>query len=305
MDDKIKTTLDKVVLLTQQNEEFGENLRKALEIEPSASVAFMQNNQIDEIYEYCIEQILKKQAQDFYKDFPISRIKNGLIDDFVRMESFRRKNNFGDFCLALYQQIESIANSLCENAKLNDVALKMWGYPAYVKNDKNSTIKDRVDSDYSIAKLVFSGNDKDGNPNFVSKSHQSIQTFTAREKVRTIIYFVCYQATMKSADFNSYIEITNSISDIYQCRNMNHRGNTLTDWEKQTLDRILPLQSYYSFKFMGVLAQFVHDVVRGFNNIDQLYKYTENIIPIQVKLEHPKILKTIELSEADKKRFNR
>ena len=36
MDEKLKSTLDKVIRLTQQNDEFGTELRKALQIKPSA-----------------------------------------------------------------------------------------------------------------------------------------------------------------------------------------------------------------------------------------------------------------------------
>lgn len=36
MDEKLQTTLNKVIQLTKQNPEFGSRLRKALEIEPSA-----------------------------------------------------------------------------------------------------------------------------------------------------------------------------------------------------------------------------------------------------------------------------
>ena len=39
-------------------------------------------------------------------------MKEKLIQDFIRMERFRRDDNFEDFCLAAYQQIELIISTL-------------------------------------------------------------------------------------------------------------------------------------------------------------------------------------------------
>ena len=115
MDEKFKPTLDKILRLANQNSEFDIELRKALEIVPSASSVSISDEKIDQIYEYCIEKIIRKQATEFYKDFPLKSITLELIEDFVKMEFFRRKDDFGNFCLALYQQIENITNKLCEN----------------------------------------------------------------------------------------------------------------------------------------------------------------------------------------------
>ena len=39
-------------------------------------------------------------------------IKSKLIEDFIRMEHFRRDDNFEDFCLAMFQQLEGTINFL-------------------------------------------------------------------------------------------------------------------------------------------------------------------------------------------------
>ena len=101
MDEKIKSTLNKIFQLTQQNTEFDTELRKRLSVAPAKS-AILDDERIEQIYEYCIEKIIRKQAKEFYADFPIKSIVPILEEDFIRMESFRRKDNFGDFCLSLY-----------------------------------------------------------------------------------------------------------------------------------------------------------------------------------------------------------
>ena len=125
-----KQELDRVVAFVKAvkelpgNEEFIADLRMVLRethekkessTQPSAVTATVNttsNPKIDEIYELCIEKIARQQAEGVYAKFPIKELIPGLVDDYVRMESFRRKDNFGDFCLALYQQIERITNSL-------------------------------------------------------------------------------------------------------------------------------------------------------------------------------------------------
>lgn len=307
MDDKIKTVLDRVIRLCDQNTEFESELRKALSKEPFADIASIGDEKIDQIYEYCIEKVIRRQATEFYTDFPLESIVPILIEDFVRMESFRRKDQFGDFCLSLYQQIECITNKLCESKILGNITEKMWGCPAYVKSGKDiePRVDNRVDgSSYTIASLLFTGQDKKtGMLNSLVKSRQALQNLHAIDKIKTVVYFVGYKAAMKNSDYDNYVEITSSIYDAYQCRNMNHRGNTLTPREKDTQGRILPMKSYYYFKFMGVLAQYANSIKIGFHSLPEVEKFANSIAPSKVKAEGVNIKGKIELPIDNKKRI--
>lgn len=308
MDEKLKSTLDKIIRLTQQNAEFDKSLRDAMSLSYPVDNGVISDERINQIYEYCIEKILRKQAEEFYTDFPVKSIIPTLVDDFVRMESFRRKDAFGDFCVSLYQQIENITNKLCESKQLNNIAEKMWGCPAYVVYNKDTEprIDNRLESTFTIAGLVFPGqNKKTGLPYSVEKSQSSLQAQYASDKIRAIIYFLGYKATMRNVDYENYIEITSLMSDIYQCRNMNHRGNTLTQWEADTINRIIPMKSYYYFKFTGALAQFVNGIKYGVPFIPSIEAYCNSIEKVKEKIPMPKTLGKIELSEKDlkKKRF--
>ncbi len=297
MDDKLTSTIDKITRLTQQNAEFDMELRKQLNV-ASANSVLSEDERINQIYEYCIEEIIRKQANEFYTDFPLQSIKDTLIGDFIRMESFRRKDNFGDFCLSLYQQIECITNKLCEKKDLSDITEKMWGQPAYLKieKDKEPSIYSRS-GDYTIASLLF------GKTNAFEKSRKSLQAQYAIDKIRTIVYFLGYKAKMKNSDFDSFLEITSLLSDIYQCRNMNHRGNTQNQWEKDTYDKIIPLKSLYYFKFLGVLAQYVEYIKEGWGYIPELKKYSDSIEKQKISAPQPKVLGKIELKDDGRKRF--
>lgn len=291
------STIDKITRLTQQNAEFDMELRKQLNV-ASANSVLSEDERINQIYEYCIEEIIRKQANEFYTDFPLQSIKDTLIGDFIRMESFRRKDNFGDFCLSLYQQIECITNKLCEKKDLSVITEKMWGQPAYLKieKDKEPSIYSRS-GDYTIASLLF------GKTNAFEKSRKSLQAQYAIDKIRTIVYFLGYKAKMKNSDFDSFLEITSLLNDIYQCRNMNHRGNTQNQWEKDTYDKIIPLKSLYYFKFLGVLAQYVEYIKEGWGYIPELKKYSDSIEKQKISAPQPKVLGKIELKDDGRKRF--
>lgn len=304
MDDKLMSTIDKIARLTQQNTEFDMELRKRLNV-ASANSVLSDDERINDIYEYCIEDIIKKQATEFYADFPLQTIKDRLIGDYTRMESFRRKDNFEDFCLSLYQQIECMTNKLCENKDLSDITEIMWGHPAYLKIEKgkDTSIYNRG-GDYTIASLLFPGNNKQsGNTNAFVKSRISLQTQYAMDKIRTIVYFLGYKAMMKSGDYDSFVEITSLLNDIYQCRNMNHRGNSQNQWEKETFDRIFPLKSLYYFKFLGVLAQYVEYIKEGWGYIPELKKYSKSIEKQNISAPQPKVLGKIELKDDGRKHF--
>ena len=303
MEPNLQAALDKVYQLSQQNREFDMELRKRLGV-ASANSASSVDERINQIYEYCIEKIIRQQAKDFYKDFPLKSIVNILVEDFVRMELFHRKDNFGDFCLSLYQQIECMTNKLCENSTLTEITGKMWGDSAYVKAEKDIDLSvDKRTGDYNIASLIFPGqNKKSGLPHSVEKSKVALQSQYANDKIRILVYFLGFKAMMKNSDYDSYVEITSLLNDIYQCRNMNHRGNTLHPWEEETIDRIMPLKSFYYFKFLGVLAQYIEFIKEGIPFVPTIKQYCDTFSDKKVSAPGPKILGKIELKDDGKKR---
>ena len=281
MDEKLQTVLNKILRLCSQNPEFDMKLRKQLRV-ASANFGLLDDERINQIYEYCIEEVIRQQATEFYADFPLFTIKDDLIEDFVRMEFFRRKDNFGDFCLALYQQIECMTNTILSDERLSDITKSMWELPAYLntKECKNPPIFVRsyrsYGSDYTIAKLLFPyENKQSGNSNASEKIAIPLQKQSAKDKMRIIVYFLGYKAMMKSSDYDSFKEVTSLLKDIYQCRNMNHRGNSPSP---EIQDRILPLKSLYYFKFLGVLAQYVEYIKEGYDYLPTIYAELPTIL---------------------------
>lgn len=272
MDENLKSTIDKIVQLSKQNQEFDTELRKRLKITSSAKPSFIEDERITKIYEYCIEDVIRSQAMNFYKDFPLKPIIPTLVEDFIRMESFRRKDNFGDFCLALYQQIECITNNLCAESSLSTIVENMMGCCAYVESGQVIEIKieNRQNTKYTIAKHLF-------NKKHEEKSKITLQKQSATDKMKILVYFVGYKTMMKPYDYWPYREFTELLSDIYQCRNMNHRGNKPSEWEQSILNRISPLKSFYYFKFLGGLAQYVDYIKKGVDYIPELKRYSDGL----------------------------
>lgn len=303
MDEKLLSAIDRIVLLGRQNPEFDAELRRRLGL-PVTGLS-IGDNRLSHIYEYCIEEVVKRQALEFYKDFPITSIRDTLIVDFCRMESFRRKDNFGDFCLSLYQQIECITNTLCADEYLNTIADKMWGYPAYVKTEKGvePTIENRL-GDYSIAFLVFPSKSHD---KAIEKSQKLLKEQYAEDKMRAVMYFVGYGALMESADYGIYREVTSLLSDIYQCRNTNHRGGELKGWQKEVLERVIPQRSTYYFKFLGALVQFVGQIKKGLlERMPTLKQYAKDIPKLKPKPKiELKFVGKIDLKDDGRNRFRK
>ena len=78
MEDNKKAAIEKIYLWAKQDVEFNEELRKKLGITSSASSVLIDDNRLNQIYEYCIERIISEQAVNFYKGFPIKNVTNQL-----------------------------------------------------------------------------------------------------------------------------------------------------------------------------------------------------------------------------------
>ncbi len=270
-----------VQLKSQEEKELLDYLLSELSTMPIGA------EKIEQIYEYCIEKNARCQAEQFYLGFPIREIIPSLVNDFVRMEMFRRRDNFGDFCLALYQQIEGITNQLCINRTLDEIVGNMWEESAYISiyddiskqaiSPKISVREKVKKKKYSIADLIFPGKNRDTKtPYAVEKAKKPLQNQFANDKMRIIVYYFEYSAMLKNSDYESYNKFTSSLNDIYQCRNWNHRGSKLTEWEQAIFDRIELNRTYYYLHFLGTLARYVRSVITGYPKLGEILQYAKN-----------------------------
>lgn len=249
MEENKKAAIEKIYLLTKQDAEFDEELRKKLEITSSASSAIIDDERLSQIYEYCIEKIISEQAENFYKNFPIKEIVCRLKDDFKRMEEFRRKNRFDDYSLALYQQIECIVNYIFSQGSFVKTINYLWN---------NFTYKTQKGEQRTISNDIF------GSGDYLTKGLERVKNnqFSANDKLKCVIYFIggFWSANKYPAEF---VKLTDQIYDIYLCRNTNHRGSTQNDNLKKKIDEFSDLFSFTYFKFNAALVEFVRIVQDG------------------------------------------
>lgn len=210
---------------------------------------------MDEIYEHCLRKIIKEHAEKFYSNFKLSDIKEKLIEDFVRMEKFRRSNNFEDFCLATFQQLESIVNKLVSNPELINYFRENKDLPAILQYDRvNRTFIRR--GNLTVGKLIFLTSDINKINGY---TRGSIQDWFFNHKLRAVLYFYYFNKEIKvNTDlFDRVYEIGNFL---YQGRNLNHRGAVQSPYQQSIIDDLVPNQHKYYFKFLGFLEDFISSI---------------------------------------------
>lgn len=252
------------------NEEFTKKLRALVSPngEPNAlAVSAESNSKIDYIYELCIERIIHDQAVRFYNEFPIAELRPTLIADFVRMEHFRRKDNFDDFCLAMYQQIECITSHFIKNPVYVGIVSKMMDYSAYTPDGifEVRFSPDQTGKLYKVGDLLFGKEDTQNRFMLIDDPKQY-----ATNKTNSVLYFVGYQAKMKNSDYNEFVFYREMLNKIYLCRNRNHRGNTPTSYQQGIYNEIDPYKSEFYLKFLGVLAFYVGSVRCGYAHLQHI-----------------------------------
>ena len=223
----------------------------------SSPVEEIANHSVTQnIHEYCIEQKIEKQATEFYNSFPIQEIKDQLIQDYKKMEHERRRDDFENFCLCLYQQIENITNYLFETgvvATWNNVKHTIAIKSFYDTNQKRYVLP--TNEGISIEKLVFH---KTNPENDLSKWH-------ANNKFRAILYFFYFNREIIRDDY-AFNSIYFTHQEIYQMRNKNHRGGKTSKFHQKTLDKIKGNESKYYFKFYGFLQDFLTRIENNVSN---------------------------------------
>ena len=210
---------------------------------------------IKKIDEHFFKAIATKQAENFYRDFKLTTIKDKLILDFVRMEQFRREDNFEDFCLATYQQLESIINTLIESEIVINYFKLNKDLSALLKFDL-TTQTFIPKGNQTVGKLIFLTSDQ---KKINDCLNSTLNNWFFNHKLRAIIYYFYFNKEVKNNTelFDKIYEVGKFL---YQGRNLNHRGSTQSLYQQNILNELLPNQYKYYFKFLGFLEDFISNV---------------------------------------------
>jgi hypothetical protein len=211
----------------------------------------MSKSQMDEIYEYCLRKIVRDHADKFYYDFKLLSIREKLIEDFIRMEKFRRDDNFEDFCLALFQQLEAIVNVLI-NEEIHKYIIEQQSIITHkVKNKETNSYQNQ-----SLWQLIFFPrlNPEDLRKKIVKPPME----WDFLERYKVVLYY--YYFGKKIYNYNDFQTKYFLGNDLYQSRNLNHRGGKTNEKQKVTLDKVLSERHRYYFKFLGFLEDFISSI---------------------------------------------
>lgn len=131
MDEKLQTTLNKIVLLCSQNPEFDSALRKRLGINATRMIPIAGNNdKIDQIEKYLgLDYSVDTQNSVIdYRYIKDEKVKNQLISDNREMMRFRygtryHEIDFDEFCRFAHLQAEMLLNYYYDTTCNSDLDL--------------------------------------------------------------------------------------------------------------------------------------------------------------------------------------
>ena len=242
----LEKLIDFVIELSKLNENswFKEDLSRKLLVNNSSELS---SPQLDEIYEHCLYKIINEHAQRFYSDFKLFSVKEKLIQDFIRMERFRRDDNFEDFCLAVFQQIEGVVNEL-STIEIHEKFLKLlYNITHKVRNKSTGIYEEQM----LWQLILYPGL---SNEDLIKKSSKQLSEWDFLERYKLILYFFYYnQKIYNYQDFQANYFLGN---ELYQSRNLNHRGGTPSEKQKITIEKVKTNSHKYYFKFLGFLEDF-------------------------------------------------
>ena len=229
----------------------------------------ISETKISEIHEQCIENILKKQAKDFYKDFVLSDVQDQLESDFIKMEHWRRRNNIQEFCMALYQQIEAITNYIGREPEFNLIwrNIRSAGYYVDVANNTNHDVRKRY---YVNGKSIEQG--------IIFKSNnygKELSELGAMDKFKAILFLVVYKTNVDCNNVTFFNSDFFQGFDIYTMRNLNHRGNIHDKTKSERKDNILNNPTFAMSSLLGFYAKFVFGINKGYHISKELIELAE------------------------------
>lgn len=248
-----KESLEKLLLLIDEicNEEENLWFKNKIKDKYSISNDINQSDSIEKIYEYCIKEIVSRQANKFYDDFKLIEIKEKLIEDFIRMEHFRRIDNFEDFCLAMFQQLEAIINYL-STTEVQNFIVNNYSTPFY-KSKNNTTYRFE---EKPLWQLIFY--QELDHEKLEEKLRREIIDWSFSEKFKSVLmYYYFNKLIYNKYLFDSVFYLGN---ELYQSRNLNHRGGKVTEKQKEIILKVTNNSNKYYFKFLGFLEDFISTI---------------------------------------------
>lgn len=238
-----------------------------------------EDNRISEIYEYCIQQILREQAESLYDDFPLISIREELVSDYIKMERAHRDNNIDDFGIRLYRQIENIVRTLAKDETLDGVVSSMMDVPYLVSGYNNPQVQRRqkltkdMQPVKTVADFVLISSKRSTKE---ERKEKPLLEQYATDMARLVIYYVCFGGMMQTGImFEQWKQQTDAYSDIYSIRNRVHGGGECSEHDIKRYDAMKASATQSYFRLMSFLVFLVEGVKTGFPLSKELVDFAE------------------------------
>lgn len=254
------------------NKEFAAGIQAIVMADSQES----KDSRFDEIYEYCIENNARKQAFAVYSRFPIKEIAGKLSEDYLLMESFKRRGDFLNFSAQLFKQIEGIANYICKMDAYNRAFASLINSPAFTmyNPDTPMSIFTRNVASPTVKKLVFGEYDKtkDGK----DKTGINISQQYILDKIKIALYLGGYATCLfSSSEFNSFAY---EISNVYQIRcEADHSGSERSPKQETVFQAIIADRDCYYSVFLKLLHFFIDKISEGYLRRQEVFDYASNL----------------------------
>lgn len=256
--DKVSVIVQQIKQLSEQNSQFATEMQKLFgKVYVTSSLNPKEDKKIASIHELCIKKIIQEQACKFYEGFPIPEIKDKLVGHFVQMENFKRWDDFDHYCSEAFQQIELIVSWLC----------RQENFVQRFKDDFNKTpFTNKYDVHKTVGSFVLC--QKNDTTTFVPLDSQ--EKMTLQNKWRYVLYVIHFPKGEEKYYYNTYplnME-SDSIYELYQCRNRSsHPDTTLSDKQKNALNKVDKVKYRYYLRFSSVLTSFIEEVYSYYESI--------------------------------------
>jgi len=212
------------------------------------------------------QDILKKQAQDFYRNANLTpKTKKECENDFILMEYAKRNDKFEQFGLSLFQQIEGIVGEwILLDSSLNRLK-EIIDKPFLTKFNRDTKkynkegfesgtnlIKKKVNSNFltndEIADLI---NDKKFNP---------IHNISIKDRLRIFTYISVFKEEVFVK--NIFDDFVDKLVDIYRVRNLAHRpkANSFYEGDKKKVAKSINNRHFNYMVYYEVLYKVVNSI---------------------------------------------
>lgn len=275
-------TLITEIAKNEKDEWFVRNLLSKLGNTSSTSATISDATQLDDIYEYCIEENIRLQAEEFYRDFPIAEIKDELIQDFAKMEHDRRRGDFHGFCLNMFLQVEGVVNYSFQKTSIPEKIFEDLAAPAYSRWNKKDKSFERTGSELLIAELLMKRNQEwqpggkvpyyyfndirevekyfDENRKPIVDYNPNKKSWSFQARLRAVLYYLYFDSSVTK---NQFKEKFDPLGELYVLRNTIHRQSTPGDYQIKIIKSWKENKARSYLQSYGMLCDFIQGVSKG------------------------------------------